>query len=232
MSTRTTRTPKRAPRSRKASSKPEPVQAPAPVPALESEPSPQPLPAKPPYARGNPLTHSVTFIDASGTCWLVYVEPAPPAPALWPNAAVIPGRRLRFDSVDRSVMATPFPAGAPFLPERTLQLLLDQAQYPSIGGTPAAPLRAPAVPPPAQPAMVASEAVRPDPAPRRSVVTAPRRSAAAKSLPEPPAEPVRDQLAGVVSARRGVTYQLSRLAQPLALALMVVRDMILPRGRG
>ncbi len=230
MSTRTTRTPKRAPRSRKASSKPEPVQAPAP--ALESEPPPQPKLAKPPYARGNPLTHSVTFIDARGTCWLVYVEPAPPAPALWPNAAVIPGRRLRFDSVDRSVMASPFPAGAPFLPERTLQLLLDQAQYPGIGGTPAAALRAPTPASPAQPRMVASEIERPDSAPRRSVVTAPRRTTAAKPLPEPPAEPVRDQLAGVVSARRGVTYQLSRLAQPFALVLMVIRDMILPRGRG
>ena len=230
MSTRTTRTPKRAPRSRKATAKPEPVQAPAP--ALESEPPPQPQPAKPPYARGNPLTHSVTFIDASGTCWLVYVEPAPPAPALWPNAAVIPGRRLRFDSVDRSAMASPFPAGAPFLPERTLQLLLDQAQYPGIGGTPAAAARAPVAASPTQPRMVVGETGQQDPAPRRSVVTAPRRSAAAKPLPEPPAEPVRDQLAGVVSARRGVTYQLSRLAQPLALALMVVRDMILPRGRG
>jgi len=226
MSTRTTRTTKRAPRSRKAESKLEPV--PAPAPALESEPRP----AKPPYARGNPLTHSVTFIDARGTCWLVYVEPAPPAPALWPNAAVIPGRRLRFDSVDRSVMASPFPAGAPFLPERTLQLLLDQAQYPGIGGTPAAAARAPVAASPTQPRMVVGETGQQHPVPRRSVVTAPRRSAAAKPLPEPPAEPVRDQLAGVVSARRGVTYQLSRLAQPLALALMVVRDMILPRGRG
>ena len=79
--------------------------------------------------RGNPLTHSVNFTDARGTCWLVYVEPAPPEPALWPNAAVIPGRRLRFDSVEPSVMASPFPAGAPFLPERTLQTLLDQAQF-------------------------------------------------------------------------------------------------------
>ena len=43
---------------------------------------------------------------------------------------------------------------------------------------------------------------------------------------------MRDQLASVVSSRSGVTYQLSRLAQPFALVLMVIKDMILPRGRG
>ena len=222
MSTRSTRNtprPKRAPRSKA----PEPTPVPAPAPA----------PAKPSYARGNPLTHSVTFTDMSGTCWLVYVEPAPPEPALWPNAAVIPGRRLRFDSVERSVMASPFPAGAPFLQESTLQILLDQAQS---GG--AVGLHSPAQRASRSPATPRPDAVQQDaplPAPRRPVATAPRRSAAA-SRPVAPvesaAEPMRDQLASVVSSRSGVTYQLSRLAQPFALVLMVIKDMILPRGRG
>ena len=111
MRTRTTRTTKRAPRSKAVEQAPVPVTPPE--------------PAKPSYARGNPLTHSVTFVDTSGMCWLVYVEPAPPQPALWPNAAVLPGRRLRFDSLDRSVTVSPFPAGAPFLQEQALQQLLD-----------------------------------------------------------------------------------------------------------
>jgi septal ring-binding cell division protein DamX len=178
------------------------------------------VPAKPSYARGNPLTHSVTFTDMSGTCWLVYVEPAPPEPALWPNAAVIPGRRLRFDSVDRSVTVSPFPAGAPFLQERTLQILLDQTQTrTTVAATPS--------PAPAERATTPV-------APARPVATAPRRTISPKAVApvEPPAEPMRDQLASVVSSRSGVTYQLSRLVQPFALVLMVIKDMILPRGRG
>jgi hypothetical protein len=154
------------------------------------------VPATPSYARGNPLTHSVTFTDRSGGWWLVYVEPAPPEPALWPNAAVIPGRRLRFDSLEASVTVSPFPAGAPFLHDGTLQSLLDQAQAAG-SGTPAA------------------------------VRHRPRRQVA----PEVPAEPVRQQLASVVNSRGGFGYQLSRLAQPFVLVLMVIRDMILPRGR-
>jgi hypothetical protein len=51
-------------------------------------------------------------------------------------------------------------------------------------------------------------------------------------VPELHAEPVREQLASVVSSRTGFGYRLSRLAQPFALVLMVIRDMILPRGRG
>lgn len=209
MSTRSTRNtprPKRAPRSK----------APEPTPV----PAPEPVPAKPSYARGNPLTHSVTFTDMSGTCWLVYVEPAPPEPALWPNAAVIPGRRLRFDSVDRSVTVSPFPAGAPFLQERTLQILLDQTQTrTTVAATPS--------PAPAERATTPV-------APARPVATAPRRTISPKAVApvEPPAEPMRDQLASVVSSRSGVTYQLSRLVQPFALVLMVIKDMILPRGRG
>jgi hypothetical protein len=193
MSTRTTRTAKRTSRST----------TPEPTPVLV----PDPAPTKPSYARGNPLTHSVTFTDASGTGWLVYVEPAPPEPALWPNAAVLPGRRLRFDSLDLSVTASPFPAGAPFLPERTLQALLDQA-------------RSVAAPAAAAPSHRVSE---PPARPRRVAVV---------PVPELHAEPVRAQLTSVVSSRTGFGYRLSRLAQPFALVLMVIRDMILPRGRG
>lgn len=182
MSSRTTRNTKRPTRTR----------APKPAPAQ--------VPAKPPYARGNPLTHSVTFTDTRGTCWLVYVEPAPPPPALWPNAVVLPGRRLRFDSVDASVMVAPFPAGSPFLHDRALQDLLDQAQ-----------------PPASDPAA--------GPLPRF-------RSPAAIVPDLPPPEPVREQLATLVHARSGTGFQLSRLAQPFALALMVIKDLILPRGRG
>ena len=195
MRTRTTRTTKRAPRSK----------------AVESDPVPvtPPEPAKPSYARGNPLTHSVTFVDTSGTCWLVYVEPAPPQPALWPNAAVLPGRRLRFDSLDQSVTVSPFPAGAPFLQEQALQQLLDQGQAGS--GAP-----------------VATQVARvrtPQPEPRYSVVT----PTPEPDIPAPVMDPVRQQLTSMVNARSGWTYQFSRMVQPVTLVLVVIRDMILPR---
>jgi len=168
-----------------------------------------PEPAKPSYARGNPLTHSVTFVDTSGTCWLVYVEPAPPQPALWPNAAVLPGRRLRFDSLDQSVTVSPFPAGAPFLQEQALQQLLDQGQAGS--GAP-----------------VATQVARvrtPQPEPRYSVVT----PTPEPDIPAPVMDPVRQQLTSMVNARSGWTYQFSRMVQPVTLVLVVIRDMILPR---
>jgi hypothetical protein len=193
MSTRTTRTNKRAPRSKAVESAPVPVAAPA--------------PAKPSYARGNPLTHSVTFVDTAGTCWLVYVEPAPPQPALWPNAAVLPGRRLRFDSLEQSVTVFPFPAGAPFLQEHALQLLLDQGRA---GSTPVAPVARVATP-------------QPEP---RHIAVAP---VAEAEIPAPVLDPVRQQLTSMVNARSGWTYHLSRMVQPVTLVLVVIRDMILPR---
>lgn len=170
-------------------------------------PQPNPVPAaapKPPYARGNPLTHSVTFVDRSDTCWLVYVEPAPAEPALWPNAAVLPGRRLRFDSVDTSLVMAPFPAGAPFLQEQALQALLDNAR-------PVGAAHRPAVAPPR-----------------------PVRSAARSATPPsiPAAEPTRDQLSQVVDSTSGVSYRLSRFLQPAALLFMAIRDLIVPKGRG
>lgn len=196
MSTKTTRTTKRAPRSKAVEQAPVPVAPPA--------------PAKPSYARGNPLTHSVTFIDSAGTCWLVYVEPAPPQPALWPNAAVLPGRRLRFDSLEHSATIFPFPAGAPFLQEQALQLLLDQARS---GST---------LPAPVPVARVAT----PQPEPRHVAAAVP---VAEAEIPAPVLDPVRQQLTSMVNARSGWTYQLSRMVQPVALVLVVIRDMILPR---
>lgn len=199
MRTRTTRTTKRTPRSKAVEQAPAPVTSPA--------------PAKPSYARGNPLTHSVTFIDSTGTCWLVYVEPAPPLPALWPNAAVLPGRRLRFDSLEHSVTVSPFPAGAPFLQEQALQLLLDQARTGS------------SHPVPAPVARVATPLPEP-----RHVVTTPVATPVAEAEARPPVlDPVRQQLTSMVNARTGWTYHLSRMVQPVTLVLVVIRDMILPR---
>ena len=195
MRTRTTRTTKRATRSKAVEQAPVPVTPPE--------------PAKPSYARGNPLTHSVTFVDTSGTCWLVYVEPAPPQPALWPNAAVLPGRRLRFDSLDQSVTVSPFPAGAPFLQEQALQQLLDQGHAGS-----APPVAAPV-----------ARVRTPQPEPRYSVVT----PTPEPDSPAPVIDPVRQQLTSMVNARSGWTYQFSRMVQPVTLVLVVIRDMILPR---
>ncbi len=195
MATRTTRTTKRAPRAKAVQQ--------APVPAMPPEP------AKPPYARGNPLTHSVTLVDSSGVCWLVYVEPAPPQPALWPNAAILPGRRLRFDSVEHSLTVMPFPAGAPFLQEQALLHLLDQARTGS-----------------SQPVPVPVARVRtPLPEPQH-IIAAPT---SAVDVPPPVIDPVRQRLTSLVNSRSGWTYQLSRMVQPVTLVLVVIRDMILPR---
>jgi len=167
---------------------------------------PAPAPAKPPFARGNPLTHSVTFSDRSGTCWLVYVEQAPTEPALWPSSAVLPGRRLRFDSAATSVAAAPVPAGAPFLREGALQELLDQAQL---------------VDAPARAGVDAGSRGDPRPLFGRRAVAAPGGAAREASREHP---------MSAVEARSG--WHLSRLVSSVALVLMIIRDMILPRGRG
>jgi hypothetical protein len=70
----------------------------------------------------------VTIIDPAGTAWLAYVEPAPAEKPFRRSAAVLPGRRLRFDSVDTSLMVSPIPAGAPFLTDVRLLELLARAQ--------------------------------------------------------------------------------------------------------
>jgi hypothetical protein len=136
-------------------------------------------PGFPNYSRGNALTPTVNFVDRERTSWLVYIEPGPPEPALWPNAALIPGRRLRFDSVERSVMvAGPVPAGAPYLNEVRLQALLDAAEP-------------------------VDEALEP----------------VAVSMPAD-------------RGRRDLLGTLSRLVQPAALLLIVVRDTIMNRRVG
>ncbi len=91
-------------------------------------PSPGAPPSRPSYPRGNPLTDWVELTDAAGTCWLAYVEPAPPDTPLRRSAAVLPGRRLRFDSLDTSLVVSPIPAGSPYLAEERLQRLLSEAR--------------------------------------------------------------------------------------------------------
>ena len=85
-------------------------------------------PLRRPYPRGNPLTDWVTLTDDAGTAWLVYVEPAPADMPLRRSAAVLPGRRLRFDAPDASLFVATMPAGAPFLPDHRLRELLAQAR--------------------------------------------------------------------------------------------------------
>jgi hypothetical protein len=69
------------------------------------------------------------FTDRDGVAWLAYVEgiPADPPPR-WRHRAVIPGRRLRFDSAFDSRMSPLLPAGSPFLPEAFLRELLEAAE--------------------------------------------------------------------------------------------------------
>ena len=85
-------------------------------------------PPRRPYPRGNPLTDSVTVTDGAGIAWLAYVEPAPSETPLRRSATVLPGRRLRFDSADVSLIVSPIPAGSPFLTEDRLRALLGRAE--------------------------------------------------------------------------------------------------------
>jgi hypothetical protein len=101
-------------------------------------------PTRPAYPRGNPLTDTVILTDAAGTCWLAYVEPAPPEMPLRRSAAVLPGRRLRFDSLERSLVVAPIPAGAPFLADGRLHGLLAQARPLPPPSPSAAPIGIPA----------------------------------------------------------------------------------------
>ena len=79
------------------------------------------------YPRGNALTETMPFTDPDGVRWLVYIEGVPPDPQRrrW-GQAVLPGRRLRFDSATESRTSTHVPAGSPYLTEERLQGLLDQ----------------------------------------------------------------------------------------------------------
>jgi hypothetical protein len=79
--------------------------------------------------RGIPLTESMPFTGRDGGQWLAYIEGAPPEHpwGMW-YRAMLPSRRLRFDSTTDSRIAESVPTGAPFLPEARLQLLLESAR--------------------------------------------------------------------------------------------------------
>lgn len=79
--------------------------------------------------RGIPLTESMPFTGRDGAPWLAYIEGAPPDNpwGMW-YRAMLPGRRLRFDSAGESRISASVPPGAPFLPEHRLQLLLESAR--------------------------------------------------------------------------------------------------------
>jgi hypothetical protein len=78
--------------------------------------------------RGTRLTEVMEFADSGGRAWLAYVEATPPV-RRWRvlSEAVLPGRRVRFDSADESRATSTVPAGSPFLPEFRLQVLLSEA---------------------------------------------------------------------------------------------------------
>jgi hypothetical protein len=87
----------------------------------------------------------VGVTDSTGTCWLAYLEPAPPEKPLRRSAAVLPGRRLRFDSLDASLVVSAIPAGAPYLSaERLRGLLADARPVPAAPAPPAVSAIAPA----------------------------------------------------------------------------------------
>ena len=88
---------------------------------------PAPPVTRPAYPRGNAHTDWVAITDADGTSWLCYVEPVTPEESFRRSAAVLPGRRLRFDSLERSLCVSSVPAGAPFLSEARLHQLLAEA---------------------------------------------------------------------------------------------------------
>ncbi len=86
------------------------------------------VPPTPHYPLGLPLTESMGFTARGGTEWLAYVEGVPPAPRRrWRRRALLPGRRLRFDSAWESRVVGPVPAGSPFLADARLQELLDRS---------------------------------------------------------------------------------------------------------
>lgn len=81
------------------------------------------------YPRGAPLTESMPFTAGDGVRWLAYIEGFPPERG-WSTwyRTVLPGRRLRFDSVAESRVSPKVPPGAPFLSEPRLRELLESAQ--------------------------------------------------------------------------------------------------------
>ena len=121
------------------------------------------------YPRGNALTETMPFTDPGGVRWLVYIEGVPPDPQRrrW-GQAVLPGRRLRFDSATESRRSIHVPAGSPYLTEGRLQGLLDQTHPVPVAGPQARAAATLALLPPTsesgargeQPVGAASEALR------------------------------------------------------------------------
>lgn len=127
---------------------------PAPDPPAEWIPvRPEPGPAPPPEEpaalrpRGEPLTPLMPFTGADGSGWIAYIEGVPPESlGLFGTRAVMPGRRLRFDTGDRSFVTGQVPAGSPFLPVERLAALLARAEpFPPPPGLALEPGRRPLV---------------------------------------------------------------------------------------
>ena len=78
--------------------------------------------------RGAPLTPLMEFAGPDGIRWVAYIEAFPPV-RRWRflSQTMLPGRRLRFDSANGSLVCFTVPAGSPFLPERRLRTLLAQS---------------------------------------------------------------------------------------------------------
>jgi hypothetical protein len=165
-------------------------------------------PPRPAYPRGTPLTDAVTLTDDAGTCWLVYVEPAPSDPPLRRSAAVLPGRRLRFDSLERSLVVAPIPAGSPFLSDERLQRLLAEAR----------PVPAPA--PPAVSGLIPARALR-------SVDWAGSVAAAAGAVREIAGR----QWRATAGVRRVCARGLVQVVAPAVLLMVVLWEAMLVRPR-
>jgi len=165
------------------------------------------VPSLPAYPRGTPLTDSVVLTEPAGTSWLVYVEPAPPQATFRRSAAVLPGRRLRFDSLERSLVVSPIPAGSPFLSDARLHRLLAAAR----------PL------PPAPPAgrgIVRSRVLR-------SVDWAASLAGAGAAVQDFAAR----RWKATAGVRRACTHRVVQLVAPAAMLLVVIWEALLGRPR-
>jgi hypothetical protein len=80
------------------------------------------------YPRGNVLTEPMPFTARDGSPWLAYIEGIAEPRTHSPEEPMLPGRRLRFDSLTESRATLQLPPGSPFLSEVQLHDLLDRAQ--------------------------------------------------------------------------------------------------------
>jgi hypothetical protein len=176
-----------------------------------SRAAPTVVPAAPPvpgYPRGTPLTDSVVLTDDAGSSWLVYVEPSPPEATFRRSAAVLPGRRLRFDSLERSLVVSPSPAGSPFLPDARLHRLLAAARP------------VPPAPSAAGRGLVRSRALR-------SVDWAASVAGAGAAVQDFAAR----QWKATAGVRRTCIHRLVQLVAPAAMLLVVMWEALLARPR-